>query len=43
MESIKGAFAMLGAIGLVALMVALQCMVAVVPIVIGLWLWNLIF
>lgn len=43
MESIKNAFAALCAVGLVALMIALQCMVAVVPIIIGLWLWKLVF
>lgn len=43
MESIKTAFATLAGIGLIALMLAIQCMVAVVPIVIGLWLWKAIF
>ena len=43
MESLKTVFAALFGIGIVALMIAVQCMVAVVPIVIGFWLWKLIF
>lgn len=43
MESIKTAFATLCGIGFVALILALQCMLAVVPIAIGLWLWKLVF
>ena len=43
MESIKTAFAALFGIGFIAIVIAMQCMLAVVPIVIGLWLWKLIF
>lgn len=43
MESMKNAFAMLCGVGFIALMVALQCMLAAIPIAIGLWLWKLVF
>lgn len=43
MEAMKNAFAALFAVGIVAVMIGLQCMLAVVPLVIGLWLWKVLF
>lgn len=42
-EAMGTAFATLLGIGFIAVVLALQCMIAVVPIGIGLWLWKIVF